>query len=189
MPWLRPAFTASCAAAGNMARSSIPIADTILASPLRRPESTSFASTPISRANSNSFRGAWIASAKFAALAGEQDPLLGNREPFPTSPIADEPQPTDGFTRPGAPPHCRHATGLPQFVTRARRRLFLPAGPSRAEVDRQRLIRCRTARRRSARYGPRHSSSDEISPVHRTFACAPGSGCRADDAPADNARD
>jgi deferrochelatase/peroxidase EfeB len=71
-------------------------------------------------------QGAWIASAKFAALTGEQDPLLGNREPFPTSPIA-EPQATDGFTRPGAPPHCRHATGLPQFVrVRGGAYFFLP---------------------------------------------------------------
>jgi deferrochelatase/peroxidase EfeB len=71
-------------------------------------------------------QGAWIASAKFAALTGEQDPLLGNREPFPTSPIA-EPQPTDGFTRPGAPPHCRHASGLPQFVhVRGGAYFFLP---------------------------------------------------------------
>jgi deferrochelatase/peroxidase EfeB len=71
-------------------------------------------------------QGAWIASAKFAALTGEQDPLLGNREPFPTSPIA-EPQPTDGFTRPGAPPHRRHATGLPQFVrVRGGAYFFLP---------------------------------------------------------------
>jgi deferrochelatase/peroxidase EfeB len=71
-------------------------------------------------------QGAWIASAKFAALAGEQDPLLGNREPFPTSPIA-APQPTDGFSRPGAPPHCRHATGLPQFVrVRGGAYFFLP---------------------------------------------------------------
>jgi deferrochelatase/peroxidase EfeB len=60
-------------------------------------------------------QSAWIASAKFGALSGEQDPLLGNREPFPTTPVAS-PQPTDGFSRPGAPPQCRHATGLPQFV-------------------------------------------------------------------------
>jgi hypothetical protein len=71
-------------------------------------------------------QGAWIASAKFAALTGEQDPLLGNREPFPTAPIA-KPQPTDGFSRPGAPPQCRHATGLPQFVTvRGGAYFFLP---------------------------------------------------------------
>jgi deferrochelatase/peroxidase EfeB len=71
-------------------------------------------------------QGAWIASAKFAALAGEQDPLLGNREPFPTTPIAG-PQPTDGFSRPAAPPHCRHASGLPQFVrVRGGAYFFLP---------------------------------------------------------------
>jgi deferrochelatase/peroxidase EfeB len=71
-------------------------------------------------------QGAWIASAKFAALTGEQDPLLGNREPFPTGPIA-KPQRTDGFSRPAAPPHCRHATGLPQFVrVRGGAYFFLP---------------------------------------------------------------
>jgi deferrochelatase/peroxidase EfeB len=71
-------------------------------------------------------QGAWIASAKFAALTGEQDPLLGNREPFPTAPIA-APQRTDGFSRPGAQPHCRHATGLPQFVNvRGGAYFFLP---------------------------------------------------------------
>lgn len=71
-------------------------------------------------------QSAWVASAKFAALTGEQDPLLGNREPFPTTPIAT-PQPTDGFSRPGAPPHCRHSTGLPQFVkVRGGGYFFLP---------------------------------------------------------------
>jgi deferrochelatase/peroxidase EfeB len=72
-------------------------------------------------------QGAWIASAKFAALTGEQDPLLGNREPFPAEPIAKPPQPTDGFSRPGAPPQCRHSTGLPQFVrVRGGAYFFLP---------------------------------------------------------------
>jgi deferrochelatase/peroxidase EfeB len=71
-------------------------------------------------------QGAWIASAKFAALSGEQDPLLGNREPFPTSPIAP-PQRTDGFSRPAAQPHCRHAIGLPQFAQiRGGAYFFLP---------------------------------------------------------------
>jgi deferrochelatase/peroxidase EfeB len=71
-------------------------------------------------------QGAWIASAKFAALTGEQDPLLGNREPFPTAPIA-KPQCTDGFSRPGAQPHCRYATKLPQFVkVRGGAYFFLP---------------------------------------------------------------
>ena len=72
-------------------------------------------------------QGAWIASAKFAALTGEQDPLLGNREPFPTTPIATPPQLTDGFSRPGAPSYCRHARGLPQFVrVRGGAYFFLP---------------------------------------------------------------
>lgn len=71
-------------------------------------------------------QGAWIASAKFAALTGEQDPLLGNREPLPTTPIA-APQRTDGFSRPSAPIHCLHATGLPQFVrVRGGDYFFLP---------------------------------------------------------------
>jgi deferrochelatase/peroxidase EfeB len=71
-------------------------------------------------------QSAWMASATFAALSGEQDPLLGNRAPFPTSPIA-EPQSTDGFSRPGAPPQCRHATGLPQFIhVRGGAYFFLP---------------------------------------------------------------
>ena len=73
-------------------------------------------------------QSAWMASAKFAALTGEQDPLLGNREPFPTTPFANPPQSTDGFTRPGAPPNCRHSSGLPQFVTvRGGAYFFLPS--------------------------------------------------------------
>jgi deferrochelatase/peroxidase EfeB len=56
-------------------------------------------------------QGAWIASAKFAGLADEQDPLLGNRLPLTGA------QPTDAFsyTDTGACP--RAITGLPQFVT------------------------------------------------------------------------
>jgi deferrochelatase/peroxidase EfeB len=73
-------------------------------------------------------QSAWIASAKFAALTGEQDPLLGNREPFPTTPFAAPPQCTNGFSRPGAPPDCRHSTGLPQFITvRGGAYFFLPS--------------------------------------------------------------
>jgi deferrochelatase/peroxidase EfeB len=72
-------------------------------------------------------QGAWMASAKFAALSGEQDPLLGNRKEFPTSPIAAVPQKTDGFSRPGAPPNCKYSSGLPQFVTvRGGAYFFLP---------------------------------------------------------------
>jgi deferrochelatase/peroxidase EfeB len=72
-------------------------------------------------------QGAWIASAKFAALSGEQDPLLGNRQPFPEPPVAAAPQMTDGFSRPGAPPNCKYSSGLPQFVTvRGGAYFFLP---------------------------------------------------------------
>jgi deferrochelatase/peroxidase EfeB len=72
-------------------------------------------------------QGAWIASATFAALSGEQDPLLGNRAPFPAPPVADPPHRTDGFSRPAAPPHCRHASGLPQFIhVRGGAYFFLP---------------------------------------------------------------
>jgi deferrochelatase/peroxidase EfeB len=62
-------------------------------------------------------QGAWIASAKFAGLTGEQDPLLGNREPFPAPPVSATPERTDSFTRPGAEPARRRAVGVPQFVT------------------------------------------------------------------------
>jgi deferrochelatase/peroxidase EfeB len=62
-------------------------------------------------------QGAWLASAKFAGLTSEQDPLLGNRESFPVPPISKTPERTDSFTRPAAEPACRRAAGLPQFVT------------------------------------------------------------------------
>jgi len=56
-------------------------------------------------------QNAWLMNSKFAGLAGESDPLLGNREPLFGG------EATDRFTRPraGAPARC-HA-GLPQFVT------------------------------------------------------------------------
>jgi deferrochelatase/peroxidase EfeB len=62
-------------------------------------------------------QGAWLANAKFAGLTGEQDPLLGNRKPFPAPPLSKTPESTDSFTRPVAEPACRRATGVPQFVT------------------------------------------------------------------------
>ncbi len=62
-------------------------------------------------------QGAWLANSKFAGLTGEQDPLLGNREPFPVPPVIPAPQSTDSFTRPGAAPDRRRATGVPRFVT------------------------------------------------------------------------
>ena len=85
-------------------------------------------------------QGAWIANAKFAALTGEQDPLLGNREPFPRP--ADQRDaaahrrlhPSRGGTQPpevSRPAAIRH---------RAWRRLFLSARAGGAEVDRERLM-------------------------------------------------
>jgi deferrochelatase/peroxidase EfeB len=72
-------------------------------------------------------QGAWIASANFGALSGEQDPLLGNRAPFPTPPVVAESHRTDGFSRPGAERRCRRSTGLPRFVTlRGGAYFFLP---------------------------------------------------------------
>jgi deferrochelatase/peroxidase EfeB len=72
-------------------------------------------------------QGAWIASAKFAGLSGEQDPLLGNREAFPDAPVTEAPQLTNGFTRPSAEPHCRRARDIPQFVyVRGGAYFFLP---------------------------------------------------------------
>ncbi|MFR0690544.1 Dyp-type peroxidase [Enterobacterales bacterium AE_CKDN230030158-1A_HGKHYDSX7] len=55
-------------------------------------------------------QSAWIASARFAGLSQEQDPLLGNRQPFPGT------QPSDGFSRPEAAGPCRFSRGLPLFV-------------------------------------------------------------------------
>jgi deferrochelatase/peroxidase EfeB len=57
-------------------------------------------------------QNAWLANAKFDALSGEADPLLGNREPFPAG------QTTNGFGR---------LCGLPRFVTvRGGAYFFLP---------------------------------------------------------------
>lgn len=56
-------------------------------------------------------QNAWAMSAKFASLATESDPLLGNREPLLSG------EATDRFSLPqaGAPARC--VQGLPQFVT------------------------------------------------------------------------
>ncbi|HWA46830.1 MAG TPA: hypothetical protein VG742_01080 [Dongiaceae bacterium] len=56
-------------------------------------------------------QGAWLASAKFAGMSHEQDPMLGNRIPFPGD------QPTDRFTRPQAEGRCLVSHNVPQFVT------------------------------------------------------------------------
>lgn len=66
-------------------------------------------------------QGAWMASPTFAGLNREQDPLLGNRLPFPGE------QPTDGFSRPTAQGPCRFASALPRFITvRGSGYFFLP---------------------------------------------------------------
>lgn len=66
-------------------------------------------------------QGAWLASAKFGGMTGEQDPLLGNRQPFPGN------QETDRFTRPHADGPCRVARNLPQFIrVRGGAYFFLP---------------------------------------------------------------
>jgi len=66
-------------------------------------------------------QGAWLASAKFAGMTNEQDPLLGNREPFPGT------QANDRFTWRSAAGPCRVSAGLPQFITvRGGAYFFLP---------------------------------------------------------------
>ena len=56
-------------------------------------------------------QGAWAASAKFAGLAAEQDPLLGNRLPLAGA------QPSDAFSYVDGGGCPRLIAGLPQFVT------------------------------------------------------------------------
>ncbi|HUA61020.1 MAG TPA: peroxidase [Verrucomicrobiae bacterium] len=56
-------------------------------------------------------QNAWLMSTKFNGLAGESDPLLGNR-----SPIGDS-RSTDNFTVPGASGLARCISGLPRFIT------------------------------------------------------------------------
>lgn len=66
-------------------------------------------------------QGAWLANAKFGNMTGEQDPLLGNRLPFPQG------QATDRFTQPQPEGPCRVMSGLPQFVrVRGGGYFFLP---------------------------------------------------------------
>jgi len=66
-------------------------------------------------------QNAWIVNARFNAMDGESDPLLGNRQPFPAA------QPTDGFSLPQPFGPNRRITGLPRFVTvRGGAYFFLP---------------------------------------------------------------
>jgi deferrochelatase/peroxidase EfeB len=66
-------------------------------------------------------QGAWLANAKFAGMSNEQDPLLGNRAPFPGTQVNDR------FTRPHADGPCRVSGAVPQFITvRGGAYFFLP---------------------------------------------------------------
>jgi deferrochelatase/peroxidase EfeB len=66
-------------------------------------------------------QGAWMASAKFAGMTGEQDPMLGNRQPFPGT------QETDRFSRPQSAGPCKVSRAVPQFVrVRGGAYFFLP---------------------------------------------------------------
>ena len=63
----------------------------------------------------------WLMSTHFGGLAGESDPLLGNRQPLPGCPAMD------AFTRPRPDGVPTRLTGLPQFVTvRGGAYFFLP---------------------------------------------------------------
>ena len=202
-----PASIASCAAAANMASSSRFARRSI------RPRTDPKTGIHFLCLNANIARqfefiqGAWIANAKFAALTGEQDPAA--RKPPGVSDVAGR--------RRSAKDRRLFAAGRPaqlQIFQRAaairdgsRRRLFLPARPCRAEMDRERLIflsmifsenrlplfrimlSSRTASQASARCASRRSSSGGTLQAHHTFACAPGSGCRAGGGPPGSATD
>jgi Dyp-type peroxidase family len=79
-------------------------------------------------------QGAWIANAKFAGLAGEQDPLLGNRLSMAGG------QPGDFFSYVSPTPgnsggSLRLTAGLPQFVTvRGGAYFFLPGLRGLAQI-------------------------------------------------------
>jgi deferrochelatase/peroxidase EfeB len=67
-------------------------------------------------------QNAWMVGSKFAGLAAESDPLLGQRAPVPGCPASD------GFSIPQADGLSRRITGLPQFVTvRGGAYFFLPS--------------------------------------------------------------
>ena len=66
-------------------------------------------------------QNAWIMNSKFNGMTGENDPLIGNREPTPGRPVADFNLPVEGGPR-------RRVSGLPQFVTvRGGAYFFLPS--------------------------------------------------------------
>jgi deferrochelatase/peroxidase EfeB len=66
-------------------------------------------------------QNAWLMSTKFDGLAGESDPLLGNRTPF------GDGRSTDNFTIPREQGLGRCISGLPRFITvRGGAYFFLP---------------------------------------------------------------
>ena len=67
-------------------------------------------------------QNAWLMNTKFSALTQESDPLLGNRQPIPGSPV------TDNFTRQKDDDLRCRVSGLPQFITvRGGAYFFLPS--------------------------------------------------------------
>ena len=66
----------------------------------------------------------WLANPNFEGL-GENDTLMGNREPLPTG------HPTDTFSRPQQNGLCHRSPPLPQFVrVRGGAYFFLPSAPA-----------------------------------------------------------
>jgi deferrochelatase/peroxidase EfeB len=66
-------------------------------------------------------QNAWLMSSKFNAMSGETDPLMGNREPIPGSPV------TSGFSIPRDNGVVSKVSGLPHFVrVRGGAYFFLP---------------------------------------------------------------
>ncbi len=67
-------------------------------------------------------QNAWMASSKFAAMTGENDPLIGYRQPQAKCPAATD------FNLPREAGIPRRVSGLPQFVTtRGGAYFFLPS--------------------------------------------------------------
>ena len=66
-------------------------------------------------------QGAWIMNTKFNGMTGESDPLLGNRQPIPGQPTADN------FQLAGPSGLSYRVCGVPQFITvRGGAYFFLP---------------------------------------------------------------
>ena len=74
-------------------------------------------------------QGAWIMSTKFDGMSGESDPLLGNRQPIPGCPV------TDNFLLAAREWRTAPRRRRPAICNCSRRRVFLPARESSAEVS------------------------------------------------------